>query len=78
MKKCVRTYKHACVFMCVCEHTNICKCVSVFAIWTFQPEQISSWEENKTGTSDLANIDKVEGEVTEGLDYVTPHPPPKK
>lgn len=61
MKKCV----------CVCEHTNVCKCV--FAIWTFQAQRVTAGRKNKTGTFDWANIDKVGGEAGLGQE-----PPPKK
>lgn len=57
MKECV------CLCMFVCEHTNVCKCVWAVAIWIFQAERITAGRENKTGTFDWANIDKVEGEA---------------
>lgn len=76
MKKCVCSYVHACVFMCVCEHTNVCKCVWIFAIWTFQAERVTAGRKNKTGTFDWANIDKVGGEA--GLGNVPPPSPSKK
>lgn len=60
-----------CVCACVCENTNVCKCV--FAIWTFQAERVTAGRKNKTGTFDWANIDKVGGEAGLGQD-----PPPKK
>lgn len=64
----VKNHEEMCVPVCVCEHTNVCKCVWVFAIWTFQAERITAGRENKTGTFDWANIDKVErGEAGSSL-----------
>lgn len=64
---CVCVWADLCVNVYVYEHTNVCKCVWVFAIWTFQAERITAGRENKTGTFDWANIDKVEGEAGPSL-----------
>lgn len=48
-----------CLCVYVCEFTDVCKWVWVFAIWTLKAEQVTAGRKNKTGTLDWANMDKV-------------------
>lgn len=67
-----------CVCICACEHTDVCKWVWVFAIWTVKAEQVTAGRKNNTGTFDWANMDKVVKEARSSVGQVSQKQKQKK